>query len=53
MQTVKIPKTPSELFLKHKNYDNVDENGADKEIIIVNYIDELYTKDFIDDYFKI
>ena len=51
MQPVNIPKTPSELYLKHKNYDNIEENEADKEVIIVDYIDELYSKEFIDEYF--
>jgi hypothetical protein len=53
MQPVKIPKTPSELFLKNKNYNNIQDNDANTDVIIVKHIDELYTKDFIDDYFKI
>jgi hypothetical protein len=52
MQPVKIPKTPPELYLKHKKYDNIEENGPDKQVIIVNYMDHLYSKEFIDDYFK-
>lgn len=52
MQPVNIPKTPSELFLKHNNYDNAGDKDKDKKVVIVKYIDQLYSKDFIDDYFK-
>ena len=48
---LKIPKTPHDLYLKHEKYDK--EDREDKEVKIVKYMDELYTKKFVDDYFKI
>jgi hypothetical protein len=48
---LKIPKTSHDLYLKHEKYENKDEE--DKEVKIVKYIDELYTKKFVDDYFTL
>jgi|APGre2960657423_1045063.scaffolds.fasta_scaffold831785_1 hypothetical protein len=48
---IKIPKTPHDLYLKYEKYENKDEE--DKEVKIVKYMDELYTKKFVDDYFTL
>jgi hypothetical protein len=54
---IKIPKTPHDLYLKHDKYENKDEEDKedkeDKEVKIVKYMDELYTKKFVDDYFTL
>ena len=51
---IKIPKTPHDLYLKHEKYENKDEEDKeDKEVKIVKYMDELYTKKFVDDYFTL
>lgn len=49
---LKIPKTPHDLYLKHGKYENHDKDDReDKKVKIVKYMDELYTKKFVDDYF--
>lgn len=49
---LKIPKTPHDLYLKHEKDEKDDkEDREDKEVKIVKYMDELYTKKFVDDYF--
>jgi len=53
-----IPKTPEHLFLKNKdtNHQAIPAAAAvtiDTSLKKVKYIDELYTKQFLDEYFTI
>lgn len=52
VQQFNIPKTPEELFIKNKdiNHPAIPVNVSLKK---VKYIDELYTKQFLDEYFTI
>ena len=52
VQQFNIPKTPEELFIKNKdiNHAAIPVNVSLKK---VKYIDELYTKQFLDEYFTI
>ena len=47
-----IPKTPEQLFLKKKDV-NMGIIPTDASLKTVKYIDELYTKQFLDEYFTI
>jgi hypothetical protein len=53
-----IPKTPEQLFLKNKDTNRAAIPAAaaaaiDTSLKKVKYIDELYTKQFLDEYFTI
>jgi hypothetical protein len=54
-----IPKTPEQLFLKNKDITHPVIPAAaaaaaiDTSLKTVKYIDELYTKQFLDEYFTI
>jgi hypothetical protein len=51
-----IPKTPEHLFLKNKDTNHAAIPAAaaiDTSLKKVKYIDELYTKQFLDEYFTI
>jgi len=53
-----IPKTPEHLFLKNKDGNQpaipaTAANTATAPLKTVKYIDELYTKQFLDEYFTI
>lgn len=59
-QQLNIPKTPEHLFLKNKdtNHPAIPAAAAaaaaiDTSLKKVKYIDELYTKQFLDEYFTI
>jgi hypothetical protein len=51
-----IPKTPEHLFLKNKDVNQQAIHAAataTAPLKTVKYIDELYTKQFLDEYFTI
>jgi len=50
-----IPNTPEHLFLKNKdtNHPAIPAAAIDTSLKKVKYIDELYTKQFLDEYFTI
>jgi hypothetical protein len=53
-----IPKTPEQLFLKNKDTNHAAIPAAaavavDTSLKTVKYIDDLYTKQFLDEYFTI
>jgi hypothetical protein len=49
----KIPKTPEVVFSKDISEDKNqhEDDKKDHEIVEVKYMDELYSKAFLDDYF--
>ena len=51
-----IPKTPEQLFIKNKDINHRAIHAAaaiDTSLKTVKYIDGLYTKQFLDEYFTI
>jgi hypothetical protein len=52
LQQFNIPKTPEQLFIKNKDINHPD-IPVKVSLKTVKYIDELYTKQFLDEYFTI
>ena len=50
----KIPKIPEAVFSKDVNEDKNqhEDDKKDHEVVEVKYMDELYSKAFLDDYFS-
>uniref|UniRef100_A0A6C0EZ22 Uncharacterized protein n=1 Tax=viral metagenome TaxID=1070528 RepID=A0A6C0EZ22_9ZZZZ len=52
-QQFNIPKTPEQLFIKNKDINHPAIPATNTSLKTVKYIDELYTKQFLDEYFTI
>jgi hypothetical protein len=52
---INIPKTPQNIFIKNREETNAPKVTHDiqKPVTPSKHIDELYSKTFLDDYFKI